>query len=312
VDRETDTMDLKDLELLTHLSCHGRWGGDVLAGMISLSDKNIDRRIRLLQKEGYILQFSAFFDRRMFGYDTTYVKAFVENRSRDRVTSDLLKMPQVASIYPNMDDFMIIEVVHWDRSSLEAAIGAIGRHVSPMTVTGTYTPRLPDLVPEIPDRSDLEMIGYLIKDARTDRDLLADMTGFPSEEIEGRIRDLENRRVLSVRTLIREEEVQPFPCFSIIVTFDEMIDLSAALSNVNKVSKGVWSSEILMQPPGIWLRCFGEDLYAMDDSLERLRRIDFVQEVMVILPDGIEVKRAVDSRILKRYLDHGPEKGMDL
>lgn len=305
-------MDLKDLELLTRLSHHGRWGGDVLSSMVALSDRNVDRRIRLLQKEGYILQFSAFFDRRMFGYDTTYVKAFVENRSRDKVVASIMKLPQVASVYPNMDDFIIVEVVHWDRSSLKAALGAIGRHISPMTVTGTLTPKLPDMVPEIPEKKDLELIGYLIKDGRSDAALLGELTDLPVDEIEGRIRSLESTGVISIRTLLREEEIQPFPCFSIIVTFDGSTDLSTGINKVNKVSRGVWFLEILKSPPGIWLRCFGEDLYAMDDSLERLRRIDYVQDVMVILPDGIEMNRSIDSRILKRYIDHGPEAGMDL
>ncbi|MGA1821693.1 MAG: winged helix-turn-helix transcriptional regulator [Thermoplasmatota archaeon] len=305
-------MDLKDLELLTHLSHHGRWGGNVLSSMVTLSEGNIDRRIRLLQKEGYILKFSAFFDRRMFGYDTTYIKAFVENRSRDRIIAGIMNMPQVASVYPNMDDFMIIEVVHWDRSSLKAAVGAVGRLISPMTVTGTYTPKLPDMIPEVPDRSILLLIDCLINDGRADPELVSELTGIPSGDVNERIRRLENGGMVSIRTLIREEEVQPFPCFSIIVTFDDSADLSTGINRVNKVSKGVWHSEILMRPAGIWLRCFGEDLYAMDDSLERLRRIEYVRDVMVILPDGVEVNRSVDRNILKRYIDHGPEAEMAL
>ena len=167
-------MDAKDLELLTVLSSHGEADPEFLSSKLSLSPDNVERRIALLIRSGTLRGFSAFFDRRMFGYDTTYLKLHYRMRDLDRIIDEVSKMPQVTQVYPNLDDFMMVEVVHWDMDTLMSAIRALERAAKPQTVSAHFRPRFSDIIPETPKGKDLEILKYLVKDGRSSPEIIAE------------------------------------------------------------------------------------------------------------------------------------------
>jgi DNA-binding Lrp family transcriptional regulator len=292
-------MDVKDLELLTLLTSHGRWDQNALSSHLGISTGNVDRRIKLLTIEGIIKGFSAFFDRRMFGYDTTFLKLHFNMKDMDRVIDEVARMPQVASVYPNMDDFMIVEVVHWDSDSLRSAIKALERITSPFTVTDHFIPLYPEMVPEKPKGKKLKLLSFLIKDGRADPEMLSDLLGVDQEKIGDMLASLFDRTGVQIKPIIQEDVVHPFPTFSVIISLRKKCSFDSCYSDIRRISKESWDSFPLEKPQGVWLRCFGRDLHAMDMMLERFRRMDDVEEVMVILPDTINIKRSVDLNIVK-------------
>ncbi|MGA1866703.1 MAG: Lrp/AsnC family transcriptional regulator [Thermoplasmatota archaeon] len=291
-------MDAKDLELLTYLSAHGRWDAEALSAQLGISPGNVDRRIKLLVREGVILGFSAFFDRRIFGYDTTFLKLHFDQRHFDRVLNSISRMPQVASVYPNMDDFMIVEVVHWDGASLKAAVRAMERVASPFTVTDHFIPLLPEVLPDRPEGEALELLSLLIRDGRSDVETLSENMGLPDDRVSDHLAYLFDRCGVIVKPVVQEDLINPFPTFSIILRMMKGCSFESCYSEVRRISKESWDSFPLQRPKGIWLKCFGRDLYAMDTMLERFRRMKDVEDVMVILPDSVSMKRSVDLHIV--------------
>ncbi|MFW3145818.1 MAG: Lrp/AsnC family transcriptional regulator [Thermoplasmatota archaeon] len=292
-------MDPKDLELITLLTQYGRWDETALSSRLSISPDNVGRRIRLLLKEGQVSGFSAFFDRRMFGYDTTFLKLHFDMRSMDRVIAEVSGMPQVASVYPNMDDFMLVEVVHWDGASLKAAIKALERAAHPYTVSAHIAPQLPEEVPEPPKGRSLELLKLLVKDGRADLESLSSSIGLNTEKTGERLKDLLERTGVKIKPIVNEHLIEPFPTFSVLIELIEGCTLDTCYSDLTRISKGSWDQLPLGSPPGIWLHCFGSDLHAMDTMLERYRRMDEIRDVMVILPDSLVTKRSVDINILR-------------
>ncbi|MBN1540178.1 MAG: winged helix-turn-helix transcriptional regulator [Candidatus Thermoplasmatota archaeon] len=291
-------MDAKDLELLTFLSAHGRWDAEALSAQLGISAGNVDRRIKLLVREGVLLGFSAFFDRRMFGYDTTFLKLHFDQRHFERVLNAISRMPQVASVYPNMDDFMIVEVVHWDGASLKAAVRAMERVASPYTVTDHFIPLHPDVVPDRPEGEALELLSLLIRDGRSDIETLSGKLGLPEEDVSHHLAYLFDRCGVRVKPVVQEDLINPFPTFSIILRMIRGCSFESCYSEVRRISKESWDSFPLQRPMGIWLKCFGRDLYAMDTMLERFRRMKDVEDVMVILPYMVSVRRSVDLNMV--------------
>jgi DNA-binding Lrp family transcriptional regulator len=292
-------MDVKDLELLTQLTSHGRWDQAALSGQLGISPSNVERRIKLLQREGVIKGFSAFFDRRMFGYDTTFLKLHFDIKDMDYVIEEVSKLPQVASVYPNMDDFMIVEVVHWDTSSLKSVISALERIASPYTITDHFIPHFPDMVPETPKGKSLKLLGFLIKDGRADPEMLADLLSVDIEEVSDMLSSLFDRSFVRIKPVIQEDAVNPFPTFSVLISLRKDCHFDACYSDIKRISKESWDSMPLEKPKGAWLKCFGKDLHAMDMMLERFRRMEDVEDVMVILPDTIRIRRSVDLNMVK-------------
>jgi len=294
-------MDVKDLELLTQLSSHGRWDQAALSSQLGISPGNVERRIKLLQREGVIKGFSAFFDRRMFGYDTTYLKLHFDIKDMDQVIEDVSKLPQIASVYPNMDDFMIVEVVHWDTSSLKSVITALERITSPYTVTDHFIPHFPEMVPDTPKGKTLDLLAFLIKDGRADAEMLADLLSVDQEKISDMLSSLFDRSFIEIKPVIQEDAVNPFPTFSVIISLRKGCSFDSCYSDIRRISKESWDSFPMEKPKGVWLKCFGKDLHAMDMMLERFRRMEDVEDVMVILPDTIQIKRSVDLNMVKGY-----------
>lgn len=295
-------MDIKDLELLTLLTSHGRWDDTALSGQLGISTGNVERRIKLLIREGIIKGFSAFFDRRMFGYDTTFLKLHFGMKDMDRIIEDVSKMPQVASVYPNMDDFMLVEVVHWDTASLKTAIKALERIAAPYTVTDHFVPLLPDMIPEAPKGKSLKLLSLLVKDGRADPNLLADLIGEDEEKTGDMLAKLFGETGISIKPVVQEDEVHPFPTFSVMISLRKGCSFDSCYSQIRKISKESWDSMPMKKPQGVWLKCFGRDLHAMDMMLERFRRMDDVEDVMVVLPDTIHIKRSVDLNMVKGAL----------
>ncbi len=292
-------MDAKDLELLTHINSQGRLDPATLSVQLGISPPNVERRLKLMKREGILLGFSAFFDRRMFGYDTTYLKLHFDIGEIDYVVDEVSSMPQVASVYPNMDDFMLVEVVHWDRESLVSAIRALERVVSPYTVSDHFMPMLPDEVPETPQGKKRKLLAFLVKDGQVEVPVLADLLQEDEGSVGEMIASLLTAVGVKVKPLIQEDLVQPFPTFSVILEMKEGCTLDSCYSDIKKASKESWDTMPLSRPQGLWMKCFGRDLHAMDLMLERYRRMDVVGEVMVVLPDTMRINRSVDLNMIR-------------
>jgi DNA-binding Lrp family transcriptional regulator len=295
-------MDVKDLELLTLLNSQGRADPVYISSKIGITPDNVERRIKLLLRSGVIKGFSAFFDRRMFGYDTTFVKLHYRMRDLDRLIDTVSRMPQVAQVYPNMDEFMLVEIVHWDRDMLMSAIRAMERAAKPMTVSAHFVPMLPDEIPEVPEKEDLELLINLVKDGRVDIEMLADLNGMKEDEVTTRISKMVENGVFEVRPVIQEDLIQPYPTFSTIVMLKKGTSIDACFSSVKRIARENWSCKPLERPEGVWVKSFGKDLHNMDMMIERYRREDYVDDVLVVIPDTMVTKRSVDIAILKGAL----------
>jgi DNA-binding Lrp family transcriptional regulator len=295
-------MDAKDLELLTLLNAHGRADAPFLSSKLSISPENVERRIKLLVRSKIVKGFSAFFDRRMFGYDTTFVKLHYRMKDLDRIIEEVSSLPQVAQVYPNMDDFMLVEVVHWDRDMLMSTIRAMERYAKPMTVTAHYIPRLPDEIPERPGKKDLELLRFLVKDGRASEEMLASLTGSDEEKVNDRISQMMQDDVFQVKPIIQEDLVQPFPTFSMILILKKQKGFATCFSDVQRIGKGVWECQAIEGPPGIWLKSFGKDLHAIDMMIERYRREDYIEDVLVVIPDTMIINRKVDQNIISNAI----------
>ncbi|MEA3557693.1 MAG: AsnC family transcriptional regulator [Candidatus Thermoplasmatota archaeon] len=296
-------MDAKDLELITLLGQNGRRDTSDLSEGLGISPNNVERRIRLLLREGQLKGFSAFFDRRSFGYDTTYLKLHFDMRSMDRVIDGVSRMPQITLVYPNMDDFMWVEVVHWDSVSLKAAIREMERIASPNTVTAHMTPRFSEEVPSPPKGKDLQVLKLLVKDGRVDPSTMAKLMDSDEESIGGHIVKLMNVHGVNVKPIVQEDMITAYPAFSVILELKKGCRLDSCFFDLKNISKGSWDIIPLEKPSGMWMRFFGRDLHAMDMMLERYRRQPNVKDVTVILPDTMVVKRSVDINILSGHVE---------
>ena len=301
-------MDPKDLELLVNLSSHGRWGAQSLSSVVGLTPGNVERRLKLLSREGVIEGFSAYFDRRMFGYDTTFVKVGFEARRLEKILGEITRMPQIASVQPNMDDFMICEIVHWDSRSLKATMRSIDRVASPNGITEHYVPWFPECVPDRPRDRELSLLLYLVKDGRIQTGSLSELTGIGEDELEGIIMQMERAGQLSIRPIVQEGLINPYPAISLIIVLESPDPDMIIINRIMKLSKMMWFNQIIEEPPGMWLKVFGEDLHTMDDMIERIRRIEGIRDISVVLPEMVVHNRRVDRDIVSKMIerkDHG-------
>jgi len=295
-------MDRKDLELLVKLHECGIYDPEAIAPLLSITPANVVRRVSLLIKEGVLQGFSAFFDRRSFGYDTSFLKVHFPNRRKAHVLEGIRRLTSVASIYPNIDDFAIIEVVHRNTSSLNAIIGSVESLLDTCTVSAAYVPRLPDAVPDPGGRVENSVLLELVRDGAAPAERIARMSRSSLGSVERSITALLTRKGVRVHPMVSEEEITPFPCFSFFILIEDAQTLPAILGHVGRLASLRFMMSPMARPPAIWMRCFGDDLHAMDHMLERIRRIEGVEDSFVILPDGVENIRAVDEEIIIQYM----------
>ncbi len=299
-------MDVKDLEILAHLHRDGRYSSETISSLVGITAGNVDRRIRLMVKEGIIDGFSGFIDRRIFNYDTTYVRLNFNMRDRDRIIKGVREMVQVASIIINLDDFMICEIVHYDRAALMAAIRAMERIASPHTVTAHFVPRLNEDIPEIPPTDELNLMMEIVEDGRASYTELSERTDIEESRIAPLIEKLAYQGVLRVLPLVNEGDIDPFPPISAIIRVKKGPGTEKYLSSLLNIAKDCHIIQVLQEPRGVWIRYFGKDLHEMDDLLERMRRSEGVEDVSVLLPDRIFYKREIDRNIILREIEGIP------
>lgn len=297
-------MDRKDLELLKRLHECGRVDPCAIAPMLNITETNVHRRIVLMQKEGIVKGFSAFFDRRSLGYDTTFLKVHYQNRRRDQVLSLLRKHKRTASIYPNIDDFALVEIVHEDTDALKNTIARFESSSEECTVAAAYSPRMPDAVPDMDRKKDLPLLRELVRDGyATDMDLSRSLKVPEREIAEGLARLME--KGVRILPLVSEEEIAPYPCFSFVVLVKDEGSIPEVMNAAERATPLIFTRVPLRRPPGLWFRSFGSDLHAMDHTLERLRRLQGVTDLTVVLPDGVEYMRDLDWAMVRNGIGEG-------
>lgn len=301
-------MDTKDLELLAHLNTDGRQPAQSLSSALGISEGNVLRRLKILSSEGVLSGFSAFMDRRAFGYDTTFLKLHYRGGDLGKAIEGVLKLPEVSMVYPNMDDFMLLEVVHYDTETLRSVVRAVERTVRPFTVTAHYRPRLPDTVPPPPPKKWSSLLGELIMDGRASTEELAHKSRMDPATVSQAIETMTANGTIRVRPVIRDDLISPYPAFSIILLLERSCDLSGCYGELMHISKEAWDNVPLADPTGIWLRCFGRDLHGMDSMLERYRRLAYVEDVKVVLPESVVNRREVDLAIVKGHFSKGKDR----
>jgi len=289
-------MDRKDLELIIRLFEFGRVDPSAIAPLLSITEVNVHRRIVLLEKEGIISGFSAFFDRRSMGFDTTFLKVHFPNRMRTQVLDDLGRTRWAVSLYPNIDDFALVEVVHKDTAALRTIISRVEETC---TISAAFVPMLPEMVPDL-EPEDVLLLRLLVKNGYATCQDMARSLGSDACQVSRRLEMLQGSGAMRILPLLREEEVYPYPCFSFIISFDNTDGIPSAMGLLGRIAPLRFHVQPFAKPPGLWLRSFGHDLQAMDHMLERLRRLDTVSELIVILPDGTRYRREVDLRLLDR------------
>lgn len=294
-------MDTKDLELLTQLNKDGRQGPSSLSSALGITEVNVLRRLKLLSSEGVLAGFTAFIDRRSFGYSTTFLKLHYRGGTLEKAVKGVLELPQIAMVYPNMDDFMLVEAVHFDMDSLRSVVRALERVVEPFTVTAHYGPRLPDEVPPSPPKKWSVLLSELVMNGRATIEELSARSGMDLVEVNDAIEIMCKSGTIKVRPIVRDDLISPYPAFSILLLLSPSCELSGCYGEIMHISLEAWDSIPLTEPQGIWLRCFGRDLHGMDSMLEKYRRLPYVQEVKVILPDSVVHRREVDAEIVRGH-----------
>ncbi|MCU0799021.1 MAG: Lrp/AsnC family transcriptional regulator [Candidatus Thermoplasmatota archaeon] len=294
-------MDTKDLELLTQLNMDGRQGPSSLSSALGITEGNVLRRMKLLTTEGVLSGFSAFLDRRSFGYMTTFLKLHYRGGDLERALEGILELPEIALVYPNMDDFMMVEVVHYDIDTLRSVVRALERVVNPFTVTAHYGPRLPDEVPPPPPKRWSGLLSELIMNGRSTYEELSTKCGMDLGEVKDAMEMMAKNGTMKVKPLVRDDLISPYPAFSILILLSPSCELSGCYGEIMHMSKEAWDSVPLTEPQGIWLRCFGRDLHGMDSMLEKYRRLPYVQDVKVVLPDSIVQRREVDVAMVRGH-----------
>jgi hypothetical protein len=104
---------------------------------------------------------------------------------------------------------------------------------------------------------------------------------------------------------VSEEEISPYPCFSFIVLVHDEASIPELMSAAEKATPLIFARVPLRRPPGLWFRSFGSDLHAMDQTLERLRRLQSVADLTVVLPDGVEYMRDLDLDLVRAGMGEG-------
>jgi len=298
-------MDTKDLELLTQLNMDGRQGPSSLSSALGITEGNVIRRLKLLSAGGVLSGFSAFIDRRSFGYMTTYLKLHYRGGDLERAMEGVLGLPEIAMVYPNMDDFMLVEAVHYDMETLRSVVRALERVVRPFTVTAHYCPRLPDEVPPPPPRTWSVLLSELILNGKATAEEASARCGMDPAEVNEAIEKMMGDGTIRVKPLVRDDLISPFPAFSILLLLSPSCELSGCYGEILHMSKEAWDIIPLNEPPGIWLRCFGRDLHGMDSMLEKYRRLPYVQDVKVVLPDSVVQRREVDAEMVSGHYRNG-------
>jgi len=121
----TDDLDRTDLKILSELSRNGRVSWRELADIIGLSLTPTLRRVRQLEKSGYITGYSAHLDEsRLAGGMSLFVSITLEKQSQDaldRFEREIAASPQVMSCFLMTGDAdYILRVVVEDLAGYQA------------------------------------------------------------------------------------------------------------------------------------------------------------------------------------------------
>lgn len=285
-------VDKRDLEILSNLLNDSRQSDRQIGMKIGMSGGAVRARINKMIKNKIIEKFSLRVEPAVFGYDTIYIVA--SGQDIEEITAKLNLIGEAFLIAPCIGGITVCSIIV--KGNIEQKLDLAKNLLKDIRTLSIFHAKNISVNSNI-TKTDLEIINILLKNPRTKIDDIASATNLSTKTIAREIEKLQDEKIIQFTVLYNPKKIDGHIPFVLLISIES--NLKTILKEFQKEFSDEYMQEPIISQNQIVLFMYGNDVFELDETIQKIQRMEHVQGVDMFVPKSITFPQKWISDIIK-------------
>lgn len=273
-------MDSLDVQILSHLLNNCRKPDRQIGNEIGISGVAVKSRIQKMITKKIIQEFVLKIEPPVLGYSVLYF--VVTGKESDNILDKVRLVGEPFFVVPCVGGVTVCSLVVKDDPAKKMEIAKeLLRDVRVLSIFEAKSPKIrSDLT-----KTDIEIIGILLKDPRQKIEEISRQSGFSTKTIARSLEKLQNDEAIQFTAIYNPKHMGEFIPFAVLVGVNG--NIKSTLAKLDKAFSESFLQKPFVHMNQIVLFMYTNNIYKMDDIVDRVNNIDGVGSVDLFMPKKI-------------------------
>lgn len=273
-------MDKFDIRILSHLLNNCRKSDRQIGSLIGLSGTAVKSRIQKMIKNKIIGEFVLKIEPHVLGFSVLYF--VVTGKEIEEILKQIRLVGEPFFVVPCIGGIVVCGIVVKEDPTLKMELAK--RLLHDVRVLSIFEAKNPEIRSDL-TKTDIKIIDILLKDPRLKIETIAKESGFSTKTIARALEKLQNDEAIQFTLIYNPKNMGTFIPFAILVVVKG--DVKKTLVKLNRKFLESFLQKPFVHLNQIVLFMFTDNLYKMDDLVEKIHSIEGIQTVDLFMPKTI-------------------------
>lgn len=273
-------MDSLDIQILSHLLNNCRKPDRQIGNEIGISGVAVKSRIQKMITKKIIQEFVLKIEPPVLGYSVLYF--VVTGKESDNVLDKVRLVGEPFFVVPCVGGVTVCSIVVKDDPAKKMELAKeLLRDVRVLSIFEAKNPKIrSDLT-----KTDIEIIGILLKDPRQRIEEIARQSGFSTKTIARSLEKLQNDEAIQFTAIYNPKHMSEYIPFAVLVGVKG--NVKSTLARLDKAFSESFLQKPFVHMNQIVLFMYTDNIYKMDDIVERVNNVGGIESVDLFMPKKI-------------------------
>ena len=273
-------MDKLDIQILSHLLNNCRKPDRQIGTEIGISGVAVKSRIQKMIRNKIIEEFALKIEPPVLGYSVLYF--VVIGKEMDHILDQIRLVGEPFYVVPCVGGITVCSIVVKEDPDKKMELAQ--NLLRDVRVLSIFEAKNPEIRSDL-TKTDIEIINILLKDPRLKIEEIAEKSGFSTKTIARSLEKLQNDEAIQFTLIYNPKNMGEFIPFAVLVGVKG--DVKKTLSKLDKVFSQSFLQKPFVHMNQIVLFMYTDNVYKMDDLVQKVHEVDNIQSVDMFIPKSI-------------------------
>jgi DNA-binding Lrp family transcriptional regulator len=273
-------MDKLDIQILSHLLNNCRKPDRQIGTEIGISGVAVKSRIQKMIQNKIIEEFALKIEPPVLGYSVLYF--VVIGKEMDHILDQIRLVGEPFYVVPCVGGITVCSIVVKEDPGKKMELAQ--NLLRDVRVLSIFEAKNPEIRSDL-TKTDIEIIDILLKDPRLKIEEIAVKSDFSTKTIARSLEKLQNDEAIQFTLIYNPKNMGEFIPFAVLVGVKG--DIKRTLSKLDKVFSQSFLQKPFVHMNQIVLFMYTNNVYKMDDLVQKVHEVDNIQSVDMFMPKSI-------------------------
>jgi DNA-binding Lrp family transcriptional regulator len=273
-------MDKLDIQILSHLLNNCRKPDRQIGTEIGISGVAVKSRIQKMIQNKIIEEFALKIEPPVLGYSVLYF--VVVGKEMDHILDQIRLVGEPFYVVPCVGGITVCSIVVKEDPGKKMELAQ--NLLRDVRVLSIFEAKNPEIRSDL-TKTDIEIIDILLKDPRLKIEEIAVKSDFSTKTIARSLEKLQNDEAIQFTLIYNPKNMGEFIPFAVLVGVKG--DIKRTLSKLDKVFSQSFLQKPFVHMNQIVLFMYTNNVYKMDDLVQKVHEVDNIQSVDMFMPKSI-------------------------